>query len=362
MNKDYYKILGINKAASEEEIKKAYRRLAHQHHPDKSGGDAERFKQISEAYQVLSNKEKRAQYDRFGSSFGSGNNPFDGINFEFGFDPGNLSDMGDVNDIFEAFFDGLGFRKKRKTYEHGADLETNLEISLEESFRGARKTLTINAYAACDKCLGNGYFIKDGISTCSACDGQGEIKESRRSFFGSFTNIKTCEKCLGNGQIPNKFCAFCKGEGRVRRENNIAINIAPGLEDGQIIKVSKAGDAGFRGAAIGDLYVRVKVKLHTIFEKKGADLFVKKEINILDVLLGKKIEIKTISGNALALNIPPDFNLTDNLRVVGEGMPKLSSAGRGDLYVKFIIKQPARLSKKAKELIEKLGEELSGQN
>lgn len=367
MNKDYYKILGINKAANEEDIKKAYRRLAHQYHPDKNGGDAEKFKQINEAYQVLSNKEKRAQYDRFGRVFDGQNpfgkeSPFDGINFEFGFDPGNLSDLGDVNDIFEAFFDGLGLKRKRKTYEHGADLETNLEVSLEEAFRGSAKKLNIDSFIVCEKCSGNGYFTKDGLSTCSACNGQGEIKESRRSFFGSFNHIKTCDKCWGNGQIPNKSCATCRGEGRMQKEREVEINIVPGIEDGQIIKVAKTGDVGLRGAATGDLYVRIKVIPHPIFERRGADLLIKKEIDLLDVLLEKKIAVKTIGGNTLNINIPSHFNLTDDFRIISEGMPRLSSSGRGDLYVKFIVKQPTKLSKKARELLENLKKEIDDQS
>lgn len=353
MNKDYYKILGVERSASEEDIKRAYHKLAHQHHPDKNGGNADKFKQINEAYQILSNKEKRAQYDRFGSG-----SPFDGFSFEFGFDPGNLSDLGDVNDIFEAFFDGLGLRRKRKTYEHGADLEMSLEITLEEAFRGARKTLAVDAYINCAKCNGHGYFEKDGVSACSACNGQGEIRESRKSFFGSFNQIKSCDKCSGVGRIPNKPCASCRGEGRTKKEGTIEVNIVPGIESGQIIKIAKAGDVGLHGGLAGDLYVRIKIKPHSYFVRNGNNLHVKEEVGLLGLLLGKKLEIKTIGGNVLKLEISSNANLNEDLRVVGEGMPRLASSGRGDLFVKLIIKQPKKLSKEAKDFLERLGGEI----
>lgn len=181
-------------------------------------------------------------------------------------------------------------------------------------------------------------------------------------FFGSFNHIKTCDKCWGNGQIPNKSCATCRGEGRMQKEREVEINIVPGIEDGQIIKVAKTGDVGLRGAATGDLYVRIKVIPHPIFERRGADLLIKKEIDLLDVLLEKKIAVKTIGGNTLNINIPSHFNLTDDFRIISEGMPRLSSSGRGDLYVKFIVKQPTKLSKKARELLENLKKEIDDQS
>ncbi|MEK9183838.1 MAG: DnaJ C-terminal domain-containing protein [Patescibacteria group bacterium] len=361
--KDYYKILGIEKGASEDDVKRAYRKLAHQYHPDKPSGNADKFKQINEAYQVLSNKEKRQQYDRFGRTFDGStgfdnNSPFGGMGFEFGFDHNNAEDLGNMGDIFEAFFDGLGIKRKRRTYEHGADLETMLEINLEEAFRGTSKTLNIESFVLCLKCAGVGYSAKEGLEDCSACNGQGEIKENRKSFFGSFTQVKICGKCAGSGQIPKKPCAACSGTGRLKNEKKINIDIAPGIEDGQIIKISKAGDAGLRSASAGDLYARIKVAIHPVFERIDSNLLTKKEINIIDVLLGKKVEIKTIGGNILSIEIPSNLNLNEELRISGEGMPRLGSSGRGDLYVKFIIKQPQKLSGKAKKILEDLDREL----
>ncbi len=367
MPKDYYYILGVDKNASEEDIKKAYRKLAHQHHPDKAGGDESKFKEINEAYQVLSDKTKRAQYDHFGTAepmggfnwqsaqgpFGAGQNPFgqgqDG--YGFGFDSQN---MGDLGDIFETFFEGLGVKPRRRTYERGSDLEVMENITLEEAFRGVAKKIKIETFVRCETCKGQGADNKDGFATCSVCVGRGEIKENKKTFFGSFSQVRTCEKCSGTGQIPNKVCNTCKGLGRTMAFREINIEILPGIEDDQLIKVSGGGEAGERGTASGDLYVRVKVKPHTTFERRGADIIVRKELKVFDLLLGKKLEIPTISGGKINVEIPAQFNLRDNLRIPGEGMPHFGNRHRGDLLVHFIVKAPKKLGEKAKKVLEEL--------
>jgi molecular chaperone DnaJ len=349
--RDYYKILGIEKNASDEEIKKAYRKLAHQYHPDKANGNAEKFKEINEAYQVLSNKEKRAQYDRFGKVFD------ENFEFGFGFDPSNFGDLSGISDIFDAFFEGLGV-KKRKSYHRGSDVEVGVEITLEEAFRGMEKAIRAKVFAACGKCNALGYFQEAGLSECATCSGRGEIRESRSTFFGSFSQVRTCPKCSGVGQIPNKPCSECRATGRVIAQKELAVNIAPGVSDDQLIKISKEGEAGERGAESGDLYVRVKIVPHKIFERKGDDLFVKKEINLLDVLLGTKMEIPTIGGNKIFVEIPANFNLKEKLKIPGEGMTRFGGFGRGDLYVDWDIKTPKKLNAKAKKIIDELKKEL----
>lgn len=351
--KDYYKILGVEKSASDEEIKKAYRRLAHQHHPDHSGGDETKFKEINEAYQILSNKEKRRQYDQFGRVFEGGFSGFDPNNWEFGFDYSNLDDLGNVGDIFESFFEGLGM-KKRKTYHRGADLEIGLEIELEDAFRGVKKNISFSALDACGQCGGVGHFPKEGFVSCSACDGRGEIKETRNSFFGNFAQIKRCGRCFGSGQIPNKICSDCSGTGRVKKQKNVEVSIAAGIRSGQIIKISGAGEAGERGAVAGDLYLKVTIKPHRQFEVRENDLLIKKELNLLDVLLGKKIKIATISGKEIEVEVPTGANLNEALKIGGEGMPQLNSRRRGDLYILLKLISPKKLSAKARKLIEDL--------
>lgn len=359
--RDYYKILGIEKGASDEEIKKAYRKLAHQYHPDKANGNAEKFKEINEAYQVLSNQEKRAQYDRFGRVFDgqTGGSPFGNGNFEFGFgfDPSNLEDLSGISDIFDAFFEGLGARR-RKSYHRGSDIEVVKEITLEEAFRGTEKKIRAKIFAPCAACKSLGYFSEAGQKECSTCSGRGEIKESRSTFFGNFSQVKTCPKCAGTGQIPNKVCSECRGAGRIISEKEFSIEIAPGVSDDQLIKLPKAGEAGERGAEAGDLYIRVKIPQHKIFQRQGDDLFVKREINLLDILMGVKIEIPTIGGNKIYVEIPADFNLKEKFKISGEGMTRFGGFGRGDLYVDWDIKTPKKLSSKAKKILDDLRREL----
>lgn len=354
MAKDYYKILGVEKGANEEEIKKAYRKLAHKYHPDKAGGDDKKFKEINEAYQILSDKQKRAQYDRFGNVFSGGQGPFagggfggfdfsqgpEGFDFGFGFDPSNMDDLSNVSEIFDAFFEGLGVRRKRKTYHRGADLEVEKQITLEEAFRGSAEKVKVETFVGCQNCSGIGHFPKDGFTKCVTCDGRGEIRETRQSFFGQFSQVRTCSRCQGQGEIPNKICRDCSGSGRLKSAREVEVNLAPGIADGQLIKIVGAGQAGERGAGAGDLYVRVKVKPHHTFKRIGDDLAVRKDLDILAVLAGRKIEIPTLSGGKVQVEIPVGFNLRDRLRISGEGMPRFGTSGRGDLYVEFDIKVP----------------------
>lgn len=371
MAKNYYHILGVSKSATDEEIKKAYRKLAHEYHPDKPGGNEGKFKEINEAYQVLSDKVRRAQYDRFGSAeplggfggaqwggFQGGVPPsWDG----FGFDPQGFGDMGDIGDIFESFFEGIGVHPHRKTYERGADLEMHEAITLEEAFRGVTKVLHLRTFVMCTKCGGKGAEAGSGFEACSACDGRGEVREQRRTFFGNFAQVKPCAKCHGAGEIPKKVCTTCKGFGRIEADREVKIEILPGIEDGQLIKIKSMGEAGERGTAAGDLYVRVKIKPHHLFAREGANLVVARELKIVDLLLGKKIEVPTISGGKIAVEIPAHFNLKENLRIPSEGMPRFGASfpfgGRGDLLVDFIIKAPKKLSAKAKKLLEDLEKE-----
>jgi molecular chaperone DnaJ len=377
MPKDYYHILGIEKSASDEEVKKAYRRLAHQYHPDRPGGNEQKFKEINEAYQTLSDKTKRIQYDRFGvaePNFGAG--PWGGFRpgqgggawggftgsepaegFGFGFDPEQFSGMGDLGDIMDSIFEGMGARPRRKTYERGSDVETQIETTLEEAFLGASKTIHVRMRTACDACKGKGAAVGSSFEKCAACDGRGEVREQRRTFFGTFSQVKACEKCHGTGEIPKNACPVCRGAGRIVSARDIKIEILPGVEDGQLIKLKGMGEAGERGAEGGDLYVRVRVARHPIFDRRGNDLIVKRELNIQDLLLGKHIEVPTIEGKKIAVEIPVGFNLKDHLRILREGMPhfgagrSMFAANRGDLLVDFIIKAP-KPNGKLKKMLE----------
>ncbi len=364
MNKDYYRILGVDKNASEEEIKKAYRKLAHQYHPDKAGGDEKKFKEINEAYQVLGNKEKRAQYDRFGSTFeqggftGEGAGPFSG-GFAGGF-PGGFSwssDAEDMSDIFESFFEQFS-GVRRRTYSVGRDIEVIQEITLEEVLTGVKRHLSLKTYVTCTACGGLGYDRKQGTSQCTTCRGLGEIKVERRTFFGNFAQVQTCPDCGGSGVIPKAPCPECKGKGRVLGRKELDVQIAPGIEDGQIIKIAGAGEAGEKNSGNGDLYVVVRVKPHPVFKRQKADLYVVKSMNIIDAILGKDVILEGLGGERIKVEIPKGFGLQSKLRVPGKGLPRFGGGLRGDLYITLDLHLPKHLSEKAKKLLEELAGEI----
>ncbi len=364
MPKDYYQILGIEKSASDEEVKKAYRKLAHQYHPDRPGGNEQKFKEINEAYQVLSDKTKRVQYDRFGAAgqnpnagaWGGypGGEPFGG----FGFDPEQFSGMGDFGDIMDSIFEGMGVQPRRKTYDKGSDIEAQIEITLEDAFLGTSKMIRVRTLVTCETCKGKGAAAGSTFEKCATCDGRGEVREQRHTFFGTFSQVKMCEKCHGTGEVPKNACATCRGSGRIASARDINMEILPGIEENQLIKIKGMGEAGERGATAGDLYVRVRIVKHPTFDRRGNDLIVRHELNVLDLLAGKKIAVPTIEGKKIEAEIPAGFNLKDVLRIPREGMPRFGAghsmfaASRGDLLVDFIIKAPKPNSKIKKALEE----------
>lgn len=378
MNKDYYKILGVGKTATEEELKKAYRKLAHQHHPDKQGGNESKFKEINEAYQVLSSKEKRAQYDRFGQVFSAGSGPayggegfpggfsaadFGGFDFGGGSPGGGFNwnftggDQADLNEVFESIFEQFGGRR-RQTYAQGSDVEILQEIGLAEAFHGLKRALSFKTHIVCDACQGLGHDKSGGFDTCGMCNGRGEINVERRTFFGQFAQVKVCPECSGNGQVPKLPCSKCKGKGRVSGVKEVNMNIAPGVEDGQIIKIQSGGEAGERNGGVGDLYVIVRIKPHPVFIRKKEDLFMSRDISLAEALLEKEIPIADIGGEKFSVKIPGGFSLQEKMRVSHRGMPKFGSSSRGDLYISFNLKMPKRVSDKAKKLLEDLEGEL----
>lgn len=359
--RDYYEILGVPRGASEEDIKKAYRKLAHQHHPDKTGGTDAKFKEINEAYQVVGNKEKRAQYDRYGHSFqgapgAQGWNPFGGQgagadwNVHFG-----GQGAGDFSDVFESIFEQFGMGgQKRQTYTHGSDVEVLRDLSLEEAFRGINETLLLRSRIACKACSGVGHEKGSAMKTCGTCKGRGEVREEKRTFFGNFAQVRACPDCYGRGQIPEKICKSCKGAGRVTGEHSVPLTIAPGVEDGQVIKIKGMGEAGERGAPSGDLYVVVRVRNHPQFKRNRSDLHTEKEVRISDALRGTKLELRGIGGETVVFSVPPGFHLRDAIKIGGHGMPRFGGSGRGDLFIALTVKTPRTLSERARKLLEEL--------
>lgn len=351
---DYYKILGVSRNASKDEIKKAYRNLAHQYHPDKNKGEDKKFKEINEAYQILSDEKRRAEYDTYGRVFNDGQAGSGGFGFDFGgFSAGGGQGFAfDVEDIFENFFGGA--QSARAGKKRGRDISIDLEISFEEGVFGAERRVLLKKNAVCEKCKGAGGEPGTGTQKCAHCAGAGRVNEMKKSFFGTFNTIKECEKCFGKGEIPNKKCSVCKGLGTLMKNEEILVKIPSGIQNGEMIKLAGAGEAVSNGIP-GDLYVKMHVANHRVFRREGSNLAMDLDIKMSEALLGSEREIRTLDG-ALKVKIPEGVDSGEILRVRGKGIPH-HQGGRGDLMIKVLIRTPKKISRKAKKLIEELREE-----
>lgn len=350
--KDYYQTLGVSRNASKEDIKKAYRNLAHKYHPDKAGGNEEKFKEINEAYHVLADDAKRAEYDRYGRVFTGmpgGGEGFGGFDFSE-----NMGDIGnlDLGDIFGDFFGFGGTRRGR--VRRGRDISIDLEINFEESIFGTGRRVVLTKMGTCGTCHGKG--AEEGVTfkTCPTCGGSGKVHETKRSFFGSISTMSECANCRSKGKIPEKKCPICRGEGVLPQKEEEAIKIPSGIEDGQMIKLSGRGEA-ISGGTPGDLYVKIHIRPHHLFRKEGNNLLMDLDVKLSDALLGGEKEIKTLDGN-IKLKIPTGIDSGEFLRLRGKGVPT-GRGTRGDLLIKIIIKVPKKLSPRAKKIIEDLRNE-----
>lgn len=361
MNKDYYDILGVARNASPEEVKKAYRRLAHQYHPDKSSGDEKRFKEINEAYQVLGNEQKRAQYDRFGNASTGGNGAkdqesyygaWDFNNFAQGFE-GFSGDASGLNDIFEDMF-GFGGRSGRTQTPRGRDIAIDVEIPFQEAVFGTQRTVLLQKQMLCSTCSGSGHEPGTTTKKCTSCNGSGTVHETRRSLFGSFTKLRSCSTCAGSGQVPEKPCHMCKGGGVMRGSEEITIEIPPGINDSEMIKLVGKGEAA-PGGVSGDLYIKVHVIPQAKFTRIGNDIATKLTLHITDALLGTTAAVETLDG-VVHVRVPAGTESGSILRIRGKGVPR-AHGGRGDLLITCAIKMPKKLSHKAKQLLEELQKE-----
>lgn len=363
MQKDYYKILGVEKGSSQEDIKKAYYKLAHEHHPDKKGGNEERFKEVNEAYQTLSDKDKRAQYDRFGTTFNGGgaqqNGGFNQQNVNWEDIMGNMGGgFGNIEDIFDMFGNGFGGGgRKQKDTRRGNDLEMILELNLESILSNQDKEIIITKNSTCGRCGGNGAEPGTTIKECFTCRGTGRVQEIRKTFLGTISQYVICPDCHGEGAKPEKPCNVCHGEGRIKKEEKIRINIPAGVDNNQIIKVKGKGEAGKRGGEAGDLYIRISVKPHSIFERNGDDVYLKQDISFSEATLGGKIKIPTLEGEKIIITVPSGTESGKILKVSKRGIPHFSGISRGNLYLQLNINTPGKLTKRQKELLEELKKE-----
>ena len=371
MSKDYYKILGVDKGANKDEIKKAFRKLAHEHHPDKKTGNEEKFKEINEAFQILGDDTKRAQYDQYGSDFEQQGGFGGGMNWNdfmrqarSSGDFGGFSAQGgsawggdgiDLGDIFGDIFGGGGRRSSRQA--KGSDIQVSVELEFREAIFGIEKEIRLTKNNACDVCSGSGAEPGSGTETCSECRGQGQVKRVQQTILGAMQTVVTCQRCQGAGQIPKKVCKHCNGKGVTRTESKYKVKIPAGIADGEMIRLTGKGESAGVGSVAGDLYVRVHVRSEKGYERQGFDIFTNIVISYPQAVLGDKVEIETLEGKK-KLIIPEATTSGQKFKLKALGVPRLQRSGRGDQYVTVIIDVPKKVSKKAKKLLEELSSEL----
>lgn len=359
MAKDYYKTLGVGKGASKEELKKAFHKLAHKHHPDKQGGDEAKFKEINEAYQILSDDNKRAQYDQFGSEFAGGNygggtghaqngawGGFDFSSFQNG--GGGQGFEFDLGDIFGQMFGGGGQGQVRR----GRDISVDIQISFKEAIFGVERNILINKISKCDNCHGSGAEAGSQMKKCTTCGGKGKVNEARRSIFGTFQSTHECSECLGRGEVPDKKCKTCRGEGVYNKQTNIKVQVPAGMDAGEMIRLTGQGEAVAEGQA-GDLYVKVHIEQDKTWKRAGHDLTTEIKIKLTEALLGTDYNLETLDG-PLTLKVPAGLTYGEILRVKAKGVPVRGTGRRGDLLIRVTFPTPTKLSKTARKAIEDL--------
>ncbi len=357
MAKDFYEVLGIARGASADEIKKAYRALSKELHPDKHKGEKaaeQRFKEVNVAYEVLSNPQKRQMYDQFGSAgpgggggggggFGNGFQGFDFSQFSGG-------DMGGFSDLFEGFFGG-GRGQRRQADEHGQDREVELQINLQDVVKGVRHSFDLRRLRPCERCGGRGADPGSQIITCSECGGTGQVTHVAQSFFGTVQQRTICPKCRGAGKVPEKPCSACAGEGRTQQTSPVQVEVPAGISDGQTLRLKGEGDAGRHGSVAGDLYVHIRVKPDPRFQRDGDDIRTEAMVPVLDAILGTTLAVETVHGS-VSLKIPAGTQPEQVLRIKGKGLPVLSSSRMGDHFVTVKVLVPTKLSRKEQQLLE----------
>lgn len=365
--RDYYEVLGVEKTATDEELKKAYRKLAKKYHPDANPDNKEeaeaKFKELNEAYEVLSDKQKRSMYDQFGHSGPNGYaNDFSGFSGFDGFS-GGFNGAGvdfDLNDIFSSFFGGGGRRTNRNGPVRGRDLKVHVEITFEEAAFGVSKEIVINRDEQCDTCKGTGSKPGTSAETCKVCGGRGTIATMQNTIFGSFQSSRTCDNCGGTGKVISSPCTECKGRGTIKKQRRIKVSIPAGIDNGQVISLNGEGEPGLRGGGPGNLYITVSVKKHAIFTRKGDSIFCDVHVTFPQAALGAIIDVPTLSG-VEKFDLAEGTQTGSIFTLKGKGIKNVNGRGVGDLYFTVIVDTPKRLNTEQRELIKKLAE-VSGEN
>lgn len=351
---DYYKTLGVDKSASKDEVKKAFRKLAGQYHPDKKTGDEAKFKEISEAYAVLGDEKKRAEYDSYGHAFqGAGGGQGQGFG---GFDFSGFQQQGgfDINDIFENFgdmFGGQGGQQQKR----GRDISIDINLSFKDAIFGVTRKVLITKNSACTDCEGTGGKPGTEMTSCTTCNGQGRVRETRQSIMGTFQTVKVCDSCNGSGKVPKEKCGHCAGVGVRRQEEEIEIKIPAGIQNGEVVRMTARGEA-VPGGQPGDLYIKLHVDSDPNIKREGNNLVATLPVKLTDALLGEEYAVETLDGS-VTIKVPAGVKHGELLRIKGKGVPHTSGTGRGDYLVRINIETPAKLSKKAKKLVEELRNE-----
>lgn len=364
MAKDYYEILGVQKSASADEVKRAFRKLAQEHHPDK-GGDPEKFKEVNEAYQVLSDAEKRQQYDQYGKTFEQARAQGGFGGFEGFRDFSTWAEASGVNfeDLFSGIFGGglgdlfgMGERGGRRRAARGRDLEVALEIDFKDAVFGVKKTLSLERRVACSSCQGSGAEKGTSLKACDRCGGSGRVRSMQQTIFGTFQSVTSCPTCESAGRVPEQQCRTCRGSGTELRTDEVPIEIPAGVEEGMTLELRGGGEAAGRGASAGSLYVHLRVKPNERFERDGDTIHSRITISAAQAALGDHVTVPTVDGE-VELKIPTGTQPGDQLRLKGKGVPKSRGFGRGDHIVTVAVEIPKKLGKRAKELWEQLRQE-----
>ncbi len=364
--RDYYEVLGVDKNASDDEIKKAYRKMAKKYHPDLNPNDKEaevRFKEVNEAYEVLSDSTKKSRYDQFGHAgvdpnYGAGG----GGGYGGGF--GGFGDFGDLGDIFSTFSGG-GFGGRQQANPNaprrGGDVSSSINLSFEEAAKGCKKKINVTKIENCAECHGSGAENGTNVKTCQACHGTGQIRVTQRTPFGQMQTSHVCDQCRGSGKIIEKPCKACAGKGRVRRTKEQTVEIPAGIDDGQVITLRGGGDAGTHGGPNGDLHINVNIRPHPVFERRGFDVFCEVPITFSQAALGSEITVPTLDGN-VKFAIHEGTQPGDEFKLKGKGIQRLRYTGRGDQYVKIKVEVPKNLSKEQKEILKKFDGQVTDKN